>query len=492
MLSRKITALSLASMMALLVSCGDAQPIDTGNTDTVSDSTAVETLSAAIPDGLNLNGAKVTFLYRETSSPEFYSETATGDVVNDAIYNSFLYVESLLNTDIEVVTRPGDVVGDREEYCGHIRSTVMSGDSSYDWVDTLIGLFPGVAVEGLFSDLNENQYINFDAPYWIAGQTESCAPTGKLYFASGDSSLGYLKSAYCLFFNTTLANTIGTEDIYQLVLDGKWTLDKLLEVSASASGDIDGDGEWTLDDRIGFAVHDFTHPRAFLFSTGGQLFGADGDSWTFTYGSERDIDVVEKLNKLFYETDGSYYYNGSNAISDQVEGYNKVTSAFTSGKILFMTAEFDHAVSQLRAMNDNYGIIPCPKYSEEDDYRTVSRSTHNAFALLKTSGNTDAAGAVLEALSAYKYKPVLPAYFEVALKTKYSRDDTTSQMCDIIRDSMVLDFGFVFNNELGNPIVTVFEPSFNNPTSMSSTIASQKQTIETKIEDFLGKLAEVE
>ena len=45
MLSRKITALSLASMMALLVSCGDAQPIDTGNTDTVSDSTAVETLS---------------------------------------------------------------------------------------------------------------------------------------------------------------------------------------------------------------------------------------------------------------------------------------------------------------------------------------------------------------------------------------------------------------------------------------------------------------
>ena len=239
-------------------------------------------------------------------------------------------------------------------------------------------------------------------------------------------------------------------------------------------------------------MHDFTHPRAFLFSTGGQLFGADGDSWTFTYGSERDIDVVEKLNKLFYETDGSYYYNGSNAISDQVEGYNKVTSAFTSGKILFMTAEFDHAVSQLRAMNDNYGIIPCPKYSEEDDYRTVSRSTHNAFALLKTSENTDAAGAVLEALSAYKYKTVLPAYFEVALKTKYSRDDTTSQMCDIIRDSMVLDFGFVFNNELGNPIVTVFEPSFNNPTSMSSTIASQKQTIETKIEDFLGKLADVE
>ena len=115
-----------------------------------------------------------------------------------------------------------------------------------------------------------------------------------------------------------------------------------------------------------------------------------------------------------------------------------------------------------------------------------------AFALLKTSGNTDAAGAVLEALSAYKYKTVLPAYFEVALKTKYSRDDTTSQMCDIIRDSMVLDFGFVFNNELGNPIVTVFEPSFNNPTSMSSTIASQKQTIETKIEDFLGKLADVE
>ena len=202
--------------------------------------------------------------------------------------------------------------------------------------------------------------------------------------------------------------------------------------------------------------------------------------------------MIEKLNRLFYENDGSYYYNGTSAISDQVEGYNSVTSAFTSGKILFMTAEFDHAISQLRAMNDNYGIIPCPKYSEDDEYRTVSRSTHNAFALLKTSSNPDAAGAVLEALSAYKYKTVLPAYFEVALKTKYSRDDATSQMCDIIRDSMALDFGFVFNNELGNPIVSVFEPSFKNPSSLSSTIASQSQTIEAKIEDYLGKLADVE
>lgn len=492
MSARKITAASLAVLMALLASCGETPSDAADQTDAASDSTAAETLSAALPDGLHLNGEKVTFLYRETSSPEFYSETATGDVVNDAIYESFLYVENLLNADIEVVTRPGDVVGDREEYCGHIRSTVMSGDASYDLVDMLIGMFPGLAVEGLFCDLLENQYIDFDAPYWIAGQAESCAPTGKLYFASGDSSLGYLKSAYCLFFNTTLAETVGTEDIYQLVLDGKWTLDKLLEVSASAAGDLDGDGKWTLDDRLGFVVHDFTHPRAFLFSTGGQLFGEDSGSWTFTYGSERDIDVIEKLNRLFYENDGSYYYNGTSAISDQVEGYNSVTSAFTSGKILFMTAEFDHAISQLRAMNDNYGIIPCPKYSEDDEYRTVSRSTHNAFALLKTSSNPDAAGAVLEALSAYKYKTVLPAYFEVALKTKYSRDDATSQMCDIIRDSMALDFGFVFNNELGNPIVSVFEPSFKNPSSLSSTIASQSQTITAKIEDYLGKLADVE
>jgi len=49
----------------------------------------------------------------------------------------------------------------------------------------------------------------------------------------------------------------------------------------------------------------------------------------------------------------------------------------------------------------------------------------------------------MEALGAESYRWVTPAYYEIALKTKYSRDEETSQMLDIIKSGLRFDFGTV-------------------------------------------------
>jgi hypothetical protein len=59
-------------------------------------------------------------------------------------------------------------------------------------------------------------------------------------------------------------------------------------------------------------------------------------------------------------------------------------------------------------------------------------------------------GAVLEALCAESYRSVIPAYYETALKVKYTRDEVSAQMIDIIHDSIRTDFTFVYYASLNN------------------------------------------
>ena len=59
--------------------------------------------------------------------------------------------------------------------------------------------------------------------------------------------------------------------------------------------------------------------------------------------------------------------------------------------------------------------------------------------------------AVLEALCAQSYRTVTPAYFDVALKNRYSRDQETAEMMDLIQNSALINFEQLYNESIGNP-----------------------------------------
>lgn len=325
---------------------------------------------------------------------------------------------------------------------------------------------------------------------YLSGAADTVSISDRLLFITGDISLGYLKSAFCMFFNKNLIDSYQLENPYTLVDSGKWTIDKLMEMSAVASQDVNNDGKFGLDDQLGFVVHDKNHPRGFLASTGINMFTKNDDgNWEFTLGSERDADVIESLNKLLYQAEGMYHYKGSNSNASELVNYNKITSKFVSDQILIMTAEFDDAVSQLRDMKSPYGVLPYPKYDEtQKDYGSSARSTHNSFAMPLTCSDPDMAGAVYEALSSSNYSSVVPAYFETALKIKYSSDDDSARMYDIIRAGMTLDFGYIFNNSFKTQPLQLILESIAKENSFASNLASKKDGVIFSLEDFLQKI----
>lgn len=489
----RLAAALLVSAILVFVSCGTAESeaeVTAGETETIPEQKIMDNL----PAGLDLGGAAVTFLYRDEVSGEFFAEALDGELVNDTLYNNRISVENRLNADIEVILMAGHYVESRDTYMSAIKNAVGAGDDVYDWVDLMIGNSSVMMQNGIFMNIAGIECIDLGMPYYLSDMMNNVAIDNRLYFISGDASLGYLKCLFCLYYNTSLAEDFHIENLYETVDGGRWTIDKLIETAQTATADIDGNGSYDQQDLLGFVFHDTNHPKGFITSCGTFMYEKDGDGvWRYLFGSQRDAGICDALYRLKNETDGVYYCNTTDAVKG--EGYDLLTSKFVSGEILLITSEMDDINSRFRAIEDSYGILPYPKYNEEqENYYNCSRNTQNAFSMPVTCSDAETAGAVLEALSSANHNSLIPAYFETAMKTKYAMDSDSARMYDLIRDSALLTFWYTYNNAIGNPEGVFFSCSFSAKSAgqMSSVVAANQKKLETALVKYLEGISAIE
>ena len=60
-------------------------------------------------------------------------------------------------------------------------------------------------------------------------------------------------------------------------------------------------------------------------------------------------------------------------------------------------------------------------------------------------------------------------------------------MYDIIRDSMILDFGYTYGNAIGSP-EGVFSDSYKKEGSLISNVAKKQKSLEKALEKYLEKV----
>ena len=61
--------------------------------------------------------------------------------------------------------------------------------------------------------------------------------------------------------------------------------------------------------------------------------------------------------------------------------------------------------------------------------------------------DTELVGLILESMTAEGYRKVFPVYFETALKGRYTRDDESKEVLDMIQKNMVIDFAYAYGND---------------------------------------------
>ncbi len=457
-----LAAVSL-STVSVLAACGD-------NSSAVDTAADPETTAAVTEDpgpklqlpASDYQGQNFTILSTVHADYEYIAENETGDIVEDAVYARNRAVEELLNIKFSFIAEPGHWA-DKDTFNALIKNSVMADDGAFDLISgTMVCVLP-IASEGVFVNALELEHVNFDNPWWVAGMEEKLAVGGKLFGFVGDASLSLYKDLSVIFFNKKLLNDYSLDDPYELVRSGNWTFDRLIAMTNAVSSDLNGDGKLEPGvDLLGYYYHGVPQ-RAFQTSMEFQVVDFDDSDMPYIIPlREQDATLYEKVKEYL--------------LSDNVSGIDGIDHAdlcavFTADQTLFL-AEFLYGTDYMRDMKSDFGILPMPKRDESQaDYHTQIGTSTSLFFVPTTTPDAALTSMVCEALCYYSWRDVVPSYYEVALKEKYTRDEIVKEMLNIIRASADISFTFAYSTTF-NPFINTILPNFAYGKSSSVNVAS--------------------
>jgi len=496
---KKTLSLLLAALMLLgsLAACaGDDEPAPVGTTaaPSVADTTAAPTettdptrdangfLLDDLPADLKFDGETVGLLiWEDVEMPEFDIEDMNGDIVNDAIFSRNQTVENRLGVKLEWHGTKGNN-GNSENFLKVAQNSFNAGDGAYDIYAAYSRTSGLVALNGLCYNLNNVSHLNFEKPWWPQSMLDACTIGDKLFFISGDISTNVLHMMYGVYYNKDMVTNYQMTDPAELVLNGTWTIDKMIEMTQGLYADLNGNNAVDFDDRFGMATLSF-HLDAFYAGSGMRTIERDAEKILVLspdYSSEKAINLVDKL---------APWINGPDILKGKDDGTYE--NSFVNSEALFCLNRMYLADRKLREVNFTYGVVPVPKYDEsQENYVTCMANPFTLYSITRDCKKPDCAAAVLEAMASAAYRNTTPAIFETNMKVKYSADSTNAQMFDLIREGVYFELGRIYAKNISNTNYT--SSAIWNNTPYASSIKGNTKLIEKSLERLLNKLNEAE
>ncbi|MHB1153505.1 MAG: hypothetical protein ACYCWE_15375 [Eubacteriales bacterium] len=435
---RFISLLLCAIFIAAAVSCSektdsttpsgltsaDESAADTGNTSGFSDY-AASYLDFDDPDvpPTTYDDRVFHILYYGSEAPK---DEETGEVVDDAKYITRRTVEERLKIDIQYVMVPGIV-----DLQPALSKAVKAGDSAYDLaINHCIHAIPTIISEKSVHDWNRIEHVDFSRPYWNRSMNDTLSINGILPMANGNF---FATQPMCIFFNKQIQADYNIGDFYAAVLEGKWTLEQFCSTAKLISSDLNGDGQYGVEDLYGMIGMSDYQFMGFLAGCNQYVVEKDENDFpTVALNNEKTFDIYTQLHSLIYDTTSARVWAYGSKPSVQIP--------FDSNQALFWIAGSLGEAVGLRSMETDFGIIPFPKYNEtQKDYMSIELGE---FLMVPfTASYTALCGTAAELLCAESRRRVLPVYVDKMLVSKATRDNESEDMVYLILDSVVYDFG---------------------------------------------------
>ena len=475
-LSRILSSVLLGSMLLGTAACGGGGNENAETTAANAEVTEATAETTAARPELKLpkkdyNGYEFVIYIRPATNivnypADQYSEELTGDVLSDAIYKRNLAVSEQFNIKF---------VADENETSGGTgaATVIQAGDDAYDMIVCHARATFAYATKGLTLEWNKQlPYVDLDAEWWNQNARENFTICNKLYSMTGGISYNGYASTKVTYFNKNLCKDLGMEYPYQAVLNDTWTFDKFGEMVKSAYKDLDGDTKVDImKDQFGFGSNWWGTPINILYTAGESLCTADEKGMHLSINKEGVINALEKLTALS-KFDGCYL--------QLKDGYDDITKAFMEGRMLFMETQLA-STDTLRAMDDDFGIIPCAKIDDTiDGYYTGVDAGGNGICIPVTASDAERTSVILEALCYNGYYDVIPVYYDVVLTSKYARDAESVEMLDIIFAGRIYDIGYYMAhnfNSFGHDL-------FSKNVEFASYYASGESAANTKLAEI--------
>jgi len=437
--------LCIALLVPLLASCGKSE----NNENKPDESDVVYESDSSVPADLRFEGEKFTILCREDNMygnflHEIEADESETELINQAVYERNLQVEEQFGIELIAHDIPG-AWAQESDFTNTFSNSILSGSGSFDLI---MGYQAYMAEDGGYHELYVNYYDvpyikdDINNEYFYQDFVNELTVNDKLFYIVGDYSLTLWEYMYVMYFNKEIVESENIEDIYQLVRDGKWTIDKCIDLSKGIYRDLDGNGWAGEYDRFGF-ITDYENTSDALFSQF-ELHTTKRDEngdLILDVDQGKMVSVLEKMIDFYKSEDVFTFKTDSGMTEDEIP----LNDIFTEGRALFLPSRLEKA-QEYRAMETDFGIVPHPKWNEQQEkYYTQSWNAYSVAVIPMDAKNLEMSGAVLDILSELSYKKVIPAYYDMALKGKFARDDESGEMLDIIREGITVNFGFFYD-----------------------------------------------
>ncbi len=310
---------------------------------------------------------------------------------------------------------------------------------------------------------NDNNYnflnygIDFSNPWWdqqFVNTFKLKKSSGEevMYAAVGDFSINAFAATHLMFYNKNFYNRVLSDvDIYQLVRDKKWTVDKFMELikRSGVAQDANGNSVYSYSegDILGWARTDQSNHGIYAAANLPIITSANG---TMTFAmpnqtAEWDTVITKAIELATVET------------AEQI-GYTSVQAAIEGEKALFASEVLDVLERMKDATNLSVGLVPYPLYSEtQENYAHFVTTTFPAYMMPISVPDPEVIGKFFE-LYAYHSKYIVREAFIDTYCVEYCGDEESAEMLDIILDSRTYDPAYVmwstYETDIQNMIIT--------------------------------------
>ena len=479
---KKILAVLLAVLMLvpLFAACEKDTPDtpDTPGTDPVSDQ-ATDTQPPEDPglvlDKTDFGGTNLRIIgMNEEYAAGYYevmdiwAEAESSDPFEASVYQRIQDCVTKYNFGIEY-TGSANSAAD-------VAETVAGGLDQYD---ILLGTWLSswqISLNGNLLDMKEIPTIDLTHEWWDQNANTQLNVGNRMFYTSGDMSTIDDRCTRALYFNKTLAANNNLESPYELVRANQWTLDKFAQMGRDVKNDVDGGGEVDSEDIVGF-FYENGQFNFFMTGVGEHYFTLDENGmpvYSFLQGSE-SVTKMEAVANMLIEDGLTINIQKFTDFGGYDNRFTYARSLFASGKHLF-TVGGSLVISEFADMEDEFGILPMPKWNSDQDryYHTLDPQCA-MIGIPNTKTDATDIGYMMEYFSYEGRETLSPTFKDRMLKRRYAQDSDSGDMLDIIYANKCFDIGYVGNwsNMLGvgdSAVQANRLPRMNAYTKMAKTV----------------------
>lgn len=434
---KKRNAAFIAASLILSVfvtSCGNNEPAaETGVTSAAAaeETTAEETGYEAgyLPD-VRYDGYRYRIISYEENPA--HAEAPDGNAVNDAVYTRNALIEERYDIEFVETRYPFTNYKDVDALM------LKAGQAQSDDFDLCTLVFKDAyngVIQGLLPAASKLPVADVTQPWYIQSTNDSMVVDGVMLFAF--SAFDKNPGGSCILFNKKIMDSLNMEYPYGMTDGGTWTYEKLYKMAADAVYDADGDGKMTAADRFGFISEYDRMTELAYYGRGLRIVDFSGD-YPVVSQDERLFEMFALLSE-YIARDGfllDTFAEYGTAEASRVSG----NALFASGGSLFMQRG-TRTLTTLGAMEDDYGIVPFPKWDEEQKNYFVPTDGGNIALPLACSSDLERVCVIKEALAVESLNIYYPVWYESSLKNRYLRDEDSLRMLGIITNSVMWDLG---------------------------------------------------